>query len=135
MERLQYSFSSFAKLVPLSFYNVLCRPFFYDARSAAELVASIENLAFFVFFIVCMVYRTKQPVDKNLLALCVSIVVVSFLLIGITTTVEGAIVRYKIPFIPFLLMIPLLYLNKEVLMKHKTVQWLLGSKSESKGDT
>ncbi len=126
MERLQYSVSSFAKLVPVSFYNVLCRPFFYDAHSSAELVASIENLLFFLFFIFCMIYRTKAPVNKNLLALCLSIVVLSFLLIGITTTVEGAIVRYKIPFIPFLLLIPLLYLDKEMVLKNALVKRFLG---------
>lgn len=125
MERLQYSFASFAKLLPVSFFNVLCRPFFLDAHSAAELVASIENLLFFLFFVLCIVFRAKAPVNKNLLVFCISIVLLSFLLIGITTTVEGAIVRYKIPFIPFLLMIPLLYLDKSVLLKNKLIRWLL----------
>lgn len=126
MDRLQYSFSSFAKLVPLSFYNVLCRPFFYDCHSGAELVASVENLLFLVFFILCVVYRNRLPVDRNLLAFCIMVAILAFLLIGITTTVTGAIVRYKVPFIPFLLMIPLLYLDQRVLLKNKVVKWLFG---------
>lgn len=49
IDRLQYSFSSFMKLIPQSFYNVLCKPFFYDSRSVLELIASFENLFFYCF--------------------------------------------------------------------------------------
>ena len=117
MERLTYSVKSFAKLIPIAFYNVLAKPFFYDSHSVSELVASMENLAFFVFFALCFYFRKKITVDKNLLYLFVSIILISFLLIGITTTISGAIVRYKVPFIPFLLMIPLLFFDIKVLKK------------------
>ena len=117
MERLDYSFGSFAKLIPQSFYNVLCRPFFYDSRSILELLASLENLMFLIIIIFCFWFRTKYKMDANLLALCITLVVTSFILVGLTTTVLGAIVRYKIPFIPFLLMIPLLFLDTDRLKK------------------
>ncbi|MDF2451024.1 MAG: hypothetical protein K0S26_528 [Bacteroidota bacterium] len=125
IDRLQYSFFSFARLIPQSFYNVLCRPFFYDSRSVLELMASAENLAFLLFFIFCFVFRDNLLADRNLLVCCISIVIVSFILIGITTTVMGAIVRYKVPFIPFLLMIPLLYLNPEVFKKIPVIKRLV----------
>jgi hypothetical protein len=111
MERLEYSFSSFARLLPRSLFNVLCRPFFYKAHSAAELVASMENLFILLFFIFCLVFRTRDEKNRNLLWFCIAVVILSFCLIGITTTVAGAIVRYKVPFMPFLLMIPLLYVD------------------------
>ena len=117
MERLDYSFGSFAKLIPQSFYNVLCRPFFYDSRSILELIASLENLMFLIIIIFCFWFRTKNKMDANLLSLCITLVVTSFILVGLTTTVLGAIVRYKIPFIPFLLMIPLLFLDTDRLKK------------------
>jgi hypothetical protein len=111
IDRLQYSFPSFAKLIPLSFYNVLCKPFFYDSCSLLEHLASVENLAIFLFFIICFVLRNRSIKDVNLLFCFCCIVIVSYVLIGITTTVMGAIVRYKVPFLPFLLMIPLLFLD------------------------
>ncbi len=117
IDRLEYSVSSFAKIIPQSFFNVLCRPFFLDAHSVLELVASLENLLFLALFIVCFIYRSKIPIDRNLLWLCVFTVLLSFLLIGLTTTVMGAIVRYKVPFMSFLLMIPLLYLDPDSLSK------------------
>lgn len=117
MDRLEYSFSSFAKLIPQSFFNVLCKPFFYDSRSIMEHMASLENLCFLLFFVLCFWFRQKNRIDKNLVLLCFSLVITSFILVGITTTVMGAIVRYKVPFIPFLLMIPLMYLDHNILLK------------------
>lgn len=117
MPRLEYSFGSFAKLLPRAFFNVLCKPFFIDAHSFMELIASLENLVFFLFIVFCVVFGKRERIDVNVLMLCMVVVVTSFLLVGITTTVMGAIVRYKVPFIPFLLMIPLMYLDPERL-KH-----------------
>lgn len=125
IDRLQYSFSSFAKLIPWSFYNVLCKPFFYDSRSVLELMASVENLGILLFFIFCFVFKEKALIDRNLLICFISIIIISFILIGITTTVTGAIVRYKVPFIPFLLMIPLLYLNPGILKKNPFIKHLV----------
>lgn len=113
MERLTNSFSSFAKVVPKSFYNVLCKPFFYDAKGALDLLASLENFLFLILIVFCVVYRNPSLINSNLLWFCVFLVLCSFLLVGLTTTVLGAIVRYKVPFLPFLLMIPLLFLDGE----------------------
>lgn len=117
IDRLQYTFSSFAKLIPQSFYNVLCKPFFYDSHSVFELMASVENFVFLIFACFCFIFKNKQSVDKNMVLLCLSIIVTGYILVGITTTVMGAIVRYKIPFVPFLLMIPLLYLDNSIFKK------------------
>jgi hypothetical protein len=125
VDRLQYTFTSFAKLIPQSFFNVLCKPFFFDSPSVLELMASFENLCFVLFFIFCFVFRDKLILDKNLLVCCVSIIIISFVLIGITTTVTGAIVRYKIPFIPFLLMIPLLFLDAGFIKKVPVIKWII----------
>ncbi len=124
-ERLEYSLASFARLLPVAFFNVLCRPFFFDARSAAEMMASLENLLFLAFFMLCIAFRKKEPVNLNLLCLCLAVVLLSYCLIGITTTVAGAIVRYKVPFIPFLLMIGLAILDIERLRKVHLLKRLL----------
>ena len=63
------------------------------------------------YFVFCFIYRSKNRVDINLLLFCITLIITSFVLVGLTTTVMGAIVRYRIPFIPFLLLIPLLFLD------------------------
>ena len=88
-------------------------------------MASVENLCFVLFFMLCFMFIDKISFDKNLLVCCVTIVITSFILIGITTTVTGAIVRYKIPFIPFFLMIPLLMLDASIVKKIPFVKYLV----------
>lgn len=129
MKRLQYSFGSFATFIPLAFYNVLCKPFFHDSRSVMEHMASFENLLFLLFFIWCFLKPKKEGLDKNLFWMCIFIVLSSFILVGITTTVMGAIVRYKVPFIPFLLMIPLQYLDLEKLKQIPIINRLFQNKA------
>ena len=80
-------------------------------------MASMENLFFVLFFIFCFIFKIKDRVDKNLLLFCITLIITSFILIGLTTTVMGAIVRYRIPFIPFLLLVPLLYLDEDRIKK------------------
>ncbi len=104
---------------------MLFKPLFYDSRSILELMASVENLCFVLFFVFCFVFKDKMPIDKNLLICCIVIVITSFILIGITTTVTGAIVRYKIPFIPFLLMIPLLILDASIFKRLPIIKRLV----------
>lgn len=123
--RITYSFSSFVKLMPIALVNVLLRPLFFDAHSILELLASIENLCFVLLFFVAIYYRQKNSVDINLVWMCLFIVLSSFMLVGLTTTVLGAIVRYKIPFIPFLLMIPLLYLDINAIKNNPFVKRFL----------
>ncbi len=125
MERLNHSVFSFIKLIPKSFINVLAKPFFYNLKSAIEWIASLENLIFALFFILCFMYRKKTNIDWNLLYLYVFTILISFLLIGLTTTVYGAIVRYKVPFLPFLLLIPLLIVDEKKLKKLPLVRYLL----------
>jgi hypothetical protein len=117
IDRLTYSFNSFAHILPQSFYNVLCKPLFFDSHSLMELIASFENLLFIVLFGFCIFNFDKSAINKNLLVCFVMIVFTSFILIGLTTTVTGAIVRYKITFIPFLLLIPIMYLNPATLKR------------------
>jgi hypothetical protein len=125
MQRLTYSVSSFAKLLPIALYHVIAKPFFYDSHSSSELVASLENLGYVLFFLFCLIFHTRKGIDINMLYLCISIVITAFVLIGLTTTVMGAIVRYKVPFIPFLLMIPLLYLDADVLKRIPLIKRVL----------
>ena len=113
MPRLEYNLKSFITLIPVSFYNVLARPYFIKKFSLLKFLASCENGMIICFFLFCFIFRKKQSIDYNLLLLCLSIVLLSFLLIGLTTTVIGAIVRYKVPFLPFLMMIALIGFDVE----------------------
>jgi len=128
ISKLENSYSSFAKLIPLSLFNVFCRPFFYDSHSFTELIASLENLFILLFLLFCFINGKYNNKNSNLLACLICIVLLSFLLIGLTTTVTGAIVRYKAPFLPFLLMIPLLVLDADKLKRYSIIKRFVDTK-------
>jgi hypothetical protein len=128
ISKLENSYSSFAKLIPLSLFNVFCRPFFYYSHSFTELIASLENLFILLFILFCFINGKFNIKNLNLFACLICIVVLSFLLIGLTTTVTGAIVRYKVPFLPFLLMIPLLVLDADKLKRYSIIKRFVDTK-------
>lgn len=118
MNRLTYSASSFIKLIPQSLFNTIAKPFFYDSHSATEMMASFENLLLLVYLIICLCFFAPINDNKSIFYFCLWVTLCSFLLIGLTTTVTGAIARYKTPFMPFFLMTPLLCLDIEKLRSY-----------------
>ncbi len=115
--RLSNSISSVVKMIPEALINTFCKPFFINDGNKFETFASIENVLLLLFFILAFFYSDFKSINWNLFFCLISIVFISYLLIGLTTTISGAIVRYKVPFLPFLWMIPLLFLREEVLKK------------------
>lgn len=94
---------------PTALFNTYFRPHIFEANSATFWAAAIENLAYGLLFILAIVKFKKSNAENLLLALtCLSFVVGLGLLIGLITPVLGAIVRYKIPALPFLVIMFLL---------------------------
>jgi len=57
-----------------------------------------------VFLLACFIYRKPwSQLDKALLAAILGYVILLALVIGWTTPVMGAVVRYRTPLLPFLL--------------------------------
>jgi len=94
---------SLIKNLPEYISNVVLRPFPNETHNFFQLVNLIENFAFIIAFIICIIWF-KKPKFVQLLWLISFLVFVFILysLIGSTTPVIGAIVRYKIPALPFL---------------------------------
>lgn len=89
---------------PEALFNVLCRPLFTGNSSALTLIASMENTAILLLILYTIVYKRKfQDQMKSLALFSISFILILFILIGLTVPVEGAIVRYKVPALPFLL--------------------------------
>ena len=84
----------------------LFRPFIWEARSPVLLLAALENL-FLLGFTLYVLYKTKvmgtfKIVAKNpILLFCIIFVVLFAFMIGISTSNFGALVRFKIPLLPF----------------------------------
>ncbi len=94
---------TFLKAAPKAFANVFFRPFPGESFSPLMLLAGFENLCILLACVAAFRFRNSlAPAQRNLLFLCVGMVVLLFVLIGWVTPVMGAIVRYKVPALPFL---------------------------------
>jgi hypothetical protein len=91
---------------PEALFNVLFRPFFLSGTAPIILIASCENLFILVVMIYAFSHRIKLREDiKGLWLICLALCLYLFIIIGLTVPVEGAIVRYKVPALPFLLIL------------------------------
>ncbi len=117
---LNGSFSSVLIRLPESLYNALLRPFSFFDGSILTIVSSTENLIILLLLIYGFTHRAKvQERMKGLWLLLIGFCLCLFILIGLTVPVEGAIVRYKAPVLPFLLIVIFSFTNTSRLLKIK----------------
>jgi hypothetical protein len=97
---------------PFAFYNTLVRPYIFEADSFLILFSALENLMIFAIILLCLIFfRWKIP-QLPVLFLCLFFFIGTYTLTGLTTPVMGAMVRYKVPAMPFLLIFFIMMLNK-----------------------
>ena len=104
------SYSDLFIYAPLAFFNTLFRPFIWEANGMFSVLAALENLLIIAFLFVLVFAFKKRKLEKWELFLILFIAVLS-VLIGLTTPVFGAMVRYKMPLMPFLLILIFMRIN------------------------
>jgi hypothetical protein len=107
---------SIMKSIPIAIFNVLFRPHLGEIDSPMMALAALENLMILLFITVALIFMKKKIPDWNFLFFCIGFVVVLYALIGMVTPILGAVVRYKIPALPFLLLIFLALFDQEKFM-------------------
>jgi len=101
--KLEPTFSSLFKTAPLAIYNSLAKPGLLSSRSMLERISAIENAMILLFLIACTAL-CRTGMNKNLFSLCFFLSITILFLIGYTTPVAGAIMRYKVPVLPFIML-------------------------------
>ncbi|CAG0968163.1 MAG: hypothetical protein HND27_06295 [Bacteroidetes bacterium] len=110
--KLENSYMNLIKNIPYAIKNLFLHPFVFTCKIGLELPAAIENSIFQIGLLFSFFFRNKlTKVENNFVWLCLSFSVFLFMLIGTTTPVLGAIVRYKTPALPFLFAVLLLLSN------------------------
>ena len=104
-------------LYPQGIVNAYLRPFPWDVHSPIMLISMLESFAFLLLTIKCFagvgVGKTFSYIFSDpLITFCFVFAMVFGGIIGITTTNFGALVRYKIPSIPFYALTFLLVMDK-----------------------
>ena len=89
---------SLLKNIPNALLNTIIRPFLWECNSVFILMSFVENILVLAFIAFCILIRKKiTKIQKNLFYFCLIFVFSLYIIIGLTTPVFGAIVRYKIP--------------------------------------
>ncbi|MFY8028365.1 MAG: hypothetical protein ACOVPB_04255, partial [Bacteroidia bacterium] len=116
LNRLMPTYWSVMKLLPTALVNVFFRPFINDADTVFALVACLENILIMLLLFL-LFFTFKRPDQHTLKTIIFSLlfVFVLFALVGITTPVIGAAVRYKVPALPFLIMSIFLLYDKQAI--------------------
>lgn len=119
---LEPSFSSVLKSVPLGILNSFIRPLPSSSISIMAIPAIFENililLALFASFLSMFSTSSwKSRSNNNWLMFQICFTLVLFALIGMTTPVAGALVRYKVAALPFLGVMLYYFIYKRFLEK------------------
>jgi len=116
-ERLEPTAWSFVKQAPYALYITLFGPLVHPGGGAFNLVSAAENAVVVLVLVVLWWYRLpRRSLDNVLLTALITYVVFLALIIGWTTPVMGALVRYRVPLLPFLWIIGALLLDHRKLL-------------------
>lgn len=103
---VEYTPTGILKQAPLAIIITLYGPFIWQIRNAVMLLSGFESL-FFLFFSVRVIFNKRIYTLLGILAkdhiivFCVPLVIILAIAIGMTSFNYGALVRYKIPILPF----------------------------------
>ncbi|MBI2259753.1 MAG: hypothetical protein HYU67_12765 [Flavobacteriia bacterium] len=113
--------SSFKQLmlnIPEAFINANFRPFPFDVGKKFRIPAFIETFLLFSFLFISIYFRKKlNTKEKNIVFILSIFAVFLSILIGWTTPVLGAIIRYRIPVYLSILLISFILIDKNKLWK------------------
>ena len=103
---------------PMAVLRVLTRPFLTDSSSPLIFMAALENILIIFILLICLLtFKRSGIVNQPVFYFSIVFVLLMFSLIGLITPILGAIVRYKVPALPFLMFVCIAMYNKEKFQK------------------
>jgi hypothetical protein len=109
---------SFIIHAPQAFFITMFRPFITEANSILILMAALENFIILIVLALAIIFFSKKQINFNIFYACLFGVICMFILTGLITPVMGAMVRYKVPALPFLMIILIMLIDKDKMLKH-----------------
>ncbi|MDY0279536.1 MAG: hypothetical protein RBR35_03105 [Salinivirgaceae bacterium] len=107
----------FIKAIPVGILNALFRPHVFEWHNIVSFAAALENLFIVgaIAFLCFTAYAKRISSIPFLFGVSFSLILLT--IIGVTTPVLGALVRYKMPALPFLLSVFIVLMNREKTLK------------------
>ncbi|MBP7497497.1 MAG: hypothetical protein KA792_07540 [Bacteroidales bacterium] len=119
---LKADFISLLYNCPKAFLTTLFRPFLFESFSPFYLLAGFENFLLIILGLSSIFFIKIKEINRNILYFSLFFVLITFTLTGLITPVLGSIVRYKIPALPYLVVLfgSLININKISAIKNLT---------------
>jgi len=118
---------------PRAMLRVLGRPFATDSKSPLILMAALENILVLIIILICILsYKKAGFLNQPVFYFSIFFVTLMYSLIGLITPILGAMVRYKVPALPFLMFIFISIYDQE---KFKRTFYFLFKKKSKKKNT
>lgn len=105
---LQPDLLSFLRAIPEALYTTFLAPFHTGDRGALGLMGAVENALLPLGFGWMLWHRRRTGLNTPLLLFAISFVLLLALIIGWSIPIVGAMLRYRIPLLPFVALIWLL---------------------------
>lgn len=98
--------------LPVAYYHSFFRPNIFEGGSVFSRMAAFENTGVIFLCILLLIYfRKPDKQEFKVILFSGSFILILYALIGLTTPNLGALVRYKMPAMPFLILIICLCIN------------------------
>lgn len=108
---------SFIKATPQAVCNSFCRPHPLEVKSIMMLFAMAENILILSILLIAIRFMKIKNESWPVVLFGLFFTLILFVLSGLTTPVLGALVRYKAPALPFLMMSLFLLIDEQKLQK------------------
>lgn len=107
---IDQSFWGIIKVIPEGILNCFIRPLPWNASSVLSIPAILENMFILLLMLLGLIQIISKRIkiaedNKNILWFSATFVLLLYAIIGVTTPVAGALVRYKVPALPFVIVI------------------------------
>lgn len=114
--RYDPSFTGLLSKTPIALTVGLFMPFVWQARNPVTILSALENLVL-LFLTIYFLFRTRiyglfvYTFRNPVLLFCISFSLITALIVGLTTANFGALVRYKMPLLPYFLSYFIILIN------------------------
>jgi hypothetical protein len=121
-QKLENNLGAFILASPKAILNTTFKPFLWESNNSLAILSSIENVLLLLIPLALIFYTRKiNSTQKFWIYGLLSFVMLLFIIIGLTVPISGAIVRYKMPLIPFILVLFLLLMDQN---KIRELNWV-----------
>ncbi len=118
IKKIEPNFIGIYSSIPFAVANVFFQPTLFSIKNVLQLFSWIENMWLLLLIVIVILFFDKKIIlQKEVILLCVLFALIQFALIGLTTPVVGAMVRYKVTALPFLFTICMLCIDGDKLLK------------------